>query len=472
MSYRLLAMAGVLALSMRLGAQGATLHVYAGGSIQAAIDSAVAKDVILVHPGTYPERIDFHGTLVLLRSTDGPAATTLDGQHGGTVVTCSSGEGPDTLLEGFTIINGQGTQGGGMGLFGASPTVRNCILRDNQAQYGAGIFVSSGHPLLEQCTFEHNVASASAGGMYNYSENPSLVAATVQDCRFTNNHAESSGGAMRNWDTSPTVTGCSFEGNTARYSGAGMANGGASNPNVTDCIFDGNRTDSLFSPNWDAYGGAMSNSETSSPVLVNCVMVDNLVVALYPRLARGGALANTGSAQPTLINCTLRANLADIGNALSNSGTSHVTVRSSILWNGSGEIANEGSATVSITYSDTADTWPGTGNLSLDPRFTGARLQSDSPCINAGDPSYSPAGGRDLDGHARVLCTRVDMGAYEFGIGDYDCDRDVDAEDFVGGASCMTGPENGPYDAGCEALDFEYDQDVDLADLAVFQAIL
>ena len=76
-----------------------------------------------------------------------------------------------------------------------------------------------------------------------------------------------------------------------------------------------------------------------------------------------------------------------------------------------------------------------------------------------------------LDGHARVLCGRVDMGTYEFGIGDYDCDEVVDLADLANWNACMTGPDNGPYNPGCEAFDFEFDGDVDLADLAEFQTL-
>ncbi len=78
----------------------------------------------------------------------------------------------------------------------------------------------------------------------------------------------------------------------------------------------------------------------------------------------------------------------------------------------------------------------------------------------------------DLDGYARILCDRVDMGAYEFGIGDYDCDQLVNLLDFANWAACMTGPDGGPYDGGCEAFDFEFDGDVDLSDFSGFQRIL
>ncbi|MCP4249036.1 MAG: hypothetical protein GY778_18485, partial [bacterium] len=114
--------------------------------------------------------------------------------------------------------------------------------------------------------------------------------------------------------------------------------------------------------------------------------------------------------------------------------------------------------------------WPGTGNIAGDPLLDDLRLQVGSPCIDAGDPADQPAGETDLDGHARVLCGRVDMGANEFGIGDFDCDQSVDGSDFSHWGDCMTGPSHGPYDAGCQSFDYEFDGDVDLDDFALFQA--
>lgn len=82
-------------------------------------------DTVLVAQGIYDELIDFHGKTLALVSERGALRTTIDGQGGGTVITMQSGEGPGTLVEGFTITGGATSFGAGMYLEGTAPTVRN-----------------------------------------------------------------------------------------------------------------------------------------------------------------------------------------------------------------------------------------------------------------------------------------------------------------------------------------------------------
>ena len=190
-------LAAVTALTVST-AQAATIHVDAGNcpgpgdgskadpycSIQTAIDNAVDTDEIIVAPGTYLEAINFLGKAVWLHTSGGPDVTTINAQQTGTVVTCSSGEGPGTVLDGFTITGGNAGFGGGMYNDGSSPIVTDCTFNGNSATFG--------------------------GGMNNFTSNP-----TVTDCTFDGNAAGNSGGGMINLNSSPTVTNCTFSGNSA-----------------------------------------------------------------------------------------------------------------------------------------------------------------------------------------------------------------------------------------------------------------
>jgi len=76
--------------------------------------------------------------------------------------------------------------------------------------------------------------------------------------------------------------------------------------------------------------------------------------------------------------------------------------------------------------------------------------------------------GPGLDSAVRSLTTKADPPV----PGDYDGDGDVDLADMAGWSDCMTGPLGGPVSAPCTAFDLDADQDVDMEDFAVMQALL
>jgi hypothetical protein len=128
-------------------------------TIQGAIDLASNRDTVLVAQGVYHELLDFHGKTLLLVSERGPLRTTIDGQGGGTVITMQSGEGPDTLVEGFTITGGATSFGAGMYLQGTAPTVRNNIFAYNAQEgggFGAAIGGFNGSPVVDGNEFLGN----------------------------------------------------------------------------------------------------------------------------------------------------------------------------------------------------------------------------------------------------------------------------------------------------------------------------
>ncbi|UCD74173.1 MAG: right-handed parallel beta-helix repeat-containing protein [Phycisphaerales bacterium] len=233
--------AGVTAIGLSLAAASPAvadeIHVYEGESIQAAIDGAAEGDEVIVHPGTYYERIDFIGKGITLRSEDPydsdiVASTVIDGGASGTVITCSNGEGPDSFLGGLTITNGEASSGGGMLNLDSSPTVSRCVFVDNSAAWGGGICNQGGSPTVIACTFTDNSASyGDGGGMFNSGDSSIIV-----NCSLAGN-AANYGGGIASSSSASTICNCTFTGNTANV-GAGICTKLGS-PLIVNCILWG-----------------------------------------------------------------------------------------------------------------------------------------------------------------------------------------------------------------------------------------
>ncbi|MHC4129024.1 MAG: right-handed parallel beta-helix repeat-containing protein [Planctomycetota bacterium] len=354
-------------------------------TIQAGIDAASDGDVVVVAPSVYYEKIDFLGKALALQSSDGPEATVIDAERTGRVVTCGSGEASGTLLEGFTIANGYlpSDSGTAAGIYIAAghPTVRNCIVRDNEAANSAAMRVALGSsPLIDGCTFTDN--KAIDGCVTTAYSHP-----IFKDCLFYDNDGGFGPGAL-------TI---------AFNDGIPVM--------AVNCRIIGNISGALS-------GGAVDGGDT---VWVNCVFADNDSGGLTP-----GALSTVGS--PTVINCTFSDNT---GTALFNNDyPDDLAVFNSILWDNSGGAVSGGGAV--IRYSDVQGGWSGSGNINADPLFVQAgvgdvRLSFGSPCVNAGDNGALPPDDLDLDGDGntsepipidldandRIQGGVVDMGAYE-----------------------------------------------------------
>jgi hypothetical protein len=413
-------------------------------SIQEAIDAAVNGNTIEVAPGTYNEAINFKGKAVRLYSSGGPEVTTIDGTGLNTsVVTCERSEGPDTVLEGFTITGGNAENGAGMFNNGSSPTVTNCTFSGNTGGVygvGGGMCNNNSSPTVTNCMFNGNSAHQYGGGMCNNGSNP-----TVTKCTFTGNDSSRGGGMCNYNNSSPTVTNCTFTGNS-NCEGPGMCNY-SSSPTVTNCLFSGNTGD---------YGGGMYNLN-SSPTVINCTFSSNSATYNGFNGGYGGGMFNYEFTSPTVINCTFSGNTADFGGGGICNNESNPTLVNCILW---GDTPNEildydfPTSTTTASFSDVQGGWPGTDNINDDPCFVDAavdnfRLASDSPCIDAGDTTAVPTGVLvDVDGNIRgvndpqtpdsgvsILGVTVDMGAYEFRLcripGDNNCDGMVDFKDMV-----------------------------------------
>jgi nitrous oxidase accessory protein NosD len=131
----------LLGILTATGGRAAVLDVPgAFATIQAAVDAAGDGDEVRVAPGPWVEHLDFGGKAIAVVGSG--ADSVLDGGGTGSVVTFASGEGPASVLDSFTITNGDAPMGGGVRIVDASPTVRRNVIRENAAAArGSGIYV-------------------------------------------------------------------------------------------------------------------------------------------------------------------------------------------------------------------------------------------------------------------------------------------------------------------------------------------
>jgi hypothetical protein len=393
-------------------------------SIQTAIDNAVDTDEIVVAPGRYYETINFDGKAVWLHSSNGPQVTFIDAVGNGSVVTCDNGEGPATVLEGFTITGGSSPNGGGMFIDG-SPTVTNCW-------------------------FEGNYSGVSGGGMALWGGNP-----TVTECYFSGNESQYGGGM-----SGGTAVNCLFDSNFAMQGeGGGMYGGTAIN-----CYFDWN---------FASWGGGMWDG-----MAINCTFKDNTAESYGNFDGEGG-----GIWWGTAINCTFFGNSADNGGGMYGDGAFHSTAINCIFWDNTPDQVSNG---VVATYSNLQGGWPGTGNMDADPMFVGnLRLSPGSPCIDAGHNwPIAPLSDTDLDGNPRFaddpdtadsgcgVPVVVDMGAYEYQgdpgtvvFADLTGDGMVGMDDFDTMLNCWSSS-----DEPCCIADLDVNGNVNVVDFLILLA--
>ncbi|MHC4574092.1 MAG: right-handed parallel beta-helix repeat-containing protein [Planctomycetota bacterium] len=434
-----------LLLAAAASAPAATRHVpdeYP--TIQAAIDDSSDGDIIVIQPNTYTgpgnRDIDFLGKAVTIRSIDPydphiVAATIIDCNgsetepHQGFYF--HNNEDSNSVLDGLTIIRGYGTMmqiwgqvmpaGGALLCDASGPTIANCVINDSYAGYGGGIFCHAADPTFINCLITGNHALYGAG-MFNYDASKPLIT----NCEFSNNSVSDRGrgGAILNDESDPMLTYCLFIDNEGGSAGGAVCNYDCSAV-FTNCDFKSNSAPRMLLTGGG--GGAVYNS-SGAPKFTNCIFAAN-------RAGWGGAMSNVGSA-PEVTDCTLAANPGAIVNWMDDC---HPKLTNCILWNGGNEVLNKINATITITYTDVQDGWPGLGNIDADPCFAQPgywdangtpdypwddfwvdgdyHLLPDSPCINAGNPEYSAGPDEtDLDGQPRVMGDRVDMGVDEFAV--------------------------------------------------------
>jgi len=207
-------------------------------TIQSAIKAAADGDVICVLAGRYTENIDFSGKAVHVLGFQGATQTTIDGASQDTVVRFDDGEGPEAILEGFTLTGGDNEDGGGIEIRQSSPTLRSLVIDGNEATNGGGIAIDSGSPTVSNVVLVWNAATDGGAVWIDGASGPAEPEFSA--IFITGHNIDSTGGGIYARDAFIQITNSTIWGNYAGESGGAIYFSGEVSMEATNVDFVGN----------------------------------------------------------------------------------------------------------------------------------------------------------------------------------------------------------------------------------------
>ena len=410
----------------------------------ALVAAAPTGDRVLVSPGTYFEHdLDPVGKEVVIESVGGPGVTVIDAQLLGRGFLFQSGEGPGTVLDGFTITGGKapngassfspfvdggdGGSGGGILVSGASPTIRNCFVVDCRAGNGGkGWFGTSGSTGSDGGVFSGGGDGGKGGSGSDGGDggdgggiHVGLGAPVIQNCVVRACIAGTGGDGGpggRGGDGGDGITG--GDGGMGGTGGAGGDGGSGGGIGV---------------------GGG-------TPIVVNCTIVENQLSTPGAGGPGGdggdggqGGVGSDGNPGPP--GSSGPPGAPPQGGAVSSAaGTTHVE-NSIVFLNASPPLAGP----LLVAYTNAPGPPPGPGNISADPLFVNlavgdVHIGFGSPCFDAGNAAAVGLAETDFDGEPRLQAATVDMGADEVAVPFPASDADLVLATEVNGVGPPTAP--------------------------------
>jgi hypothetical protein len=349
--------------------------------------------------------------------------------------------------------NASAASGGAIYCKGASFSIRNCLFKNNSSDsWGGVIHADDPSPVnssitISACEFHDNAAGGVGGAVSFYAGTNNQITNSV----FYRNHAYQ-GGAIAYWWSAGCVSNCSIYYNYSYERGGGIFGRESTLAITGNNIYNQYYTTDWYNPvgggigcaggNYIIEGNRIANNSTyydgAGIGLSSCAfkIYNNLVTGNSCSFGGGGITANGCWGTENVL-----ANNTVYGNSSSNAGGLYINgnarIKNNIIWGNSPATSQIKTYTDGVnqiwTYNNIQNGLgafllanPGSwypdsqylNNLNANPLFVSTsdwRLQSSSPCINAGDPGTMITDFPwDYADNERISQGIIDIGAYEY----------------------------------------------------------
>jgi Tol biopolymer transport system component len=423
------------------------LNNVGAGSLRQAVIDAVSGDTIDFAPNV-------RGTIVLTAKISFSKSLIITGPGAGILTISNGAQSPAGIFEvlgnfggalnlsKITLTgSGPGFQGGAISSIGGAVKISNCVLTgnggtdNNHTQDGGAVYVSGAILTIDHCLISNNKAT-NGGGIW-------MEAGSINDSIISNNVAFDSGGGAEIFGA-VAITNTSFLGNSAGFQGGGAYVGFGGSLNLLNSTIANNVATGSEIPAVAPRGaGLMLGFGNIS--IINSTISGNRCGPNLPQTTisrQGGGIYKSQGAMLTLVNSTITRNSAMHGGGIRTEVFNLPILQNTIVAGNSAVSVNgflpspdiEGPAisqgnnligdnTRLVMTAQTGDQI-GTNNSPISPQLGslanngGATythsLFLNSPAINAGNNGNSPA--TDQRGIARPQNGTVDIGSFESGV--------------------------------------------------------